>query len=156
MVQSLYFNFCSTNYYKALKLSRLMRSKFKKRLLRVCCYLLTASVAFSPVVHAFYMSATDMQTEQVVHENQPSHFHAAHDEATAPCPHQQLEAADASENCDHDSGLSCKILCTVSICTIPVTSIESPAFNIANLWRSDQVIQRIQSIFLALFKPPRI
>ena len=140
---------------KVKKIFRSMRALLKKRILGVCCYLLTASISLSPVVHASYMSSLNAESEETVQESHTGHPHKHTNSVSADCHHQEFDIADAMESCDHDSDLSCKILCTVSISTILTAPIGGIPSNRPGKWLADHGTQHIQPIPLSLFKPPR-
>ena len=133
----------------------LMRVMLKKRLLKLCCYVLTASISLSPVVHASYMALLDADSDHIIQEVQAGHTHTHSAEGSVNCHHQEFDVADAMESCDHDSGMSCKMLCTVSISIVPTESVGGMPSNRPDKWLVESASQRIQSIPLSLFKPPR-
>ena len=132
-----------------------MRVLITKRLIKLCCYLLTASIALSPVVHASYMSSMSESSGHIVQETHSDHIPDEFKEVSENCHHQEFDVKDALESCDHDSDLSCKILCAVSISPILTMPIDGVLSSRPSKWPVETATQRIQTSFLSVFKPPR-
>ena len=146
----------------------MIRATFKRQLLKLCCYLLTAAISLSPVVHASYMSLhgvesrgesrveSTVESGQISQNTHSAHSHGETSDASIHCHHQEFDVTGAMESCDHDSVLNCKIFCTASIGTIPISPMVQISDNEANKWLTHHSTHRLQSIPLSVFKPPRI
>ena len=142
-----------------------MRGLLKKQFLNLCCYMLTASIVFSPLGHASYMAMLESDSEHVMPTNQQDRSHSGHAESSEPCHQQQLltdtavssseNESDELESCDHDNMLTCKILCSVSISAIPNAPVSFSA-EYTSTWLAFSETQNFQSLPLSFFKPPKI